>query len=865
MNGRDDESLLSPSCDRFPAEAASSTPGVQARRANRPSVLVALATSFVISVAAATTNADGQVVLSEFLAANANSDRDEFSRTSDWIELANIGSEAVELEGWALSNDSAHRSRWVFPARRLDPGGYLVVRASGRDERSEDPNGELHADFRLRARGEALALLRPDGSVADEFAPRYPPQFPNVSFGRDREPTGRTEPLSYYATPTPGAPNSSSDQDSGPLLLGLDHTPAVPSDDDDLTITIRVDPRGRPAASVTLHYRVLFGDETETAMFDDGEHGDGRPGDGVYGARIPANAAGPGELVRYFVSATTRPAAAAQPEAPGDAPRRSRLPIVPIRRDASGDDRAVERGPRYRGTVVEDPSIDSEIAVFHWFAKDAEWFQNPLLERFTRGRNNRSRASTVLFYDGLLYDDVDVNVRGATSTGWRAPKFKFRFHDGYEFRYSRDAARVGSFNLDPSFVDPSYVRLPLAFEVFARAGALASSCFPVHTRMNGSFYRLSFFIETPGSSLVDRYGWPEDSSVYKAEGDMRGIALLPRAHVGTTKGMQKARPPWNRSRGDLRALIRGVDPDSPTRGEYLFDHLDLPEVISALAAYTVTKHYDNACHNYYLARHDGRDEWCLLPWDLDLVFDRLEHGIFGRTFDGHPFTGGTKRPTWTPQHWNRLYEAVYADPIVSQMYLRRVRTLMDEVLGAPDVPAEERWVDRRARELAGQVAEEARADFERWDVLRGGPLGQPGPPPSGLEHLLELIDRHRRYLYGLEMIPAPQPWRPRLVIARRQTDGQADDYLEIRNDEGVAIDLTGFRLTGDEGATHEFAPGTVIAAGRSLFVAPDAVLFRARSESPRGGEGHLVQRGDEDLVRANSLRLDVEFRTAPAN
>ena len=54
--------------------------------------------------------------------------------------------------------------------------------------------------------GEYLALVDPRTNVISEFSPHYPPQRPDISYGRDQ-----TSPtvVGYYSTPTPGAPNSS--------------------------------------------------------------------------------------------------------------------------------------------------------------------------------------------------------------------------------------------------------------------------------------------------------------------------------------------------------------------------------------------------------------------------------------------------------------------------------------------------------------------------------------------------------------------------------------------------------------------------------------------------------------------------------
>ncbi len=145
------------------------------------------------------------VVLSEFLADNAHGLRDDFGERSDWIELRNLEADTVSLEGWYLTDDADKPTQWRFPAVTVPAGGYLLVRASGQDR--ADPNLPLHTNFKLSAAGEYLGLLDPQGKAVSEFKPAYPPQTPDVSYGRD---SGDPTVLGFFPTPTPGAANSTS-------------------------------------------------------------------------------------------------------------------------------------------------------------------------------------------------------------------------------------------------------------------------------------------------------------------------------------------------------------------------------------------------------------------------------------------------------------------------------------------------------------------------------------------------------------------------------------------------------------------------------------------------------------------------------
>jgi hypothetical protein len=141
------------------------------------------------------------VSISEFMADNDETLNDEDGDASDWIEIENSSDEAVNLDGWRLTDTATRLDRWVFPPVTLPAHGYLLVFASGKDRR--DPARRLHTNFSLSRSGGYLALVRPNGEIASEFA-SYPAQITDVSYGRLR-----TDPLKtgFFVIPTPGEPN----------------------------------------------------------------------------------------------------------------------------------------------------------------------------------------------------------------------------------------------------------------------------------------------------------------------------------------------------------------------------------------------------------------------------------------------------------------------------------------------------------------------------------------------------------------------------------------------------------------------------------------------------------------------------------
>jgi hypothetical protein len=123
-----------------------------------------------------------QVMISEFMASNGQVLADEEGEYPDWIELYNSGAGSVNLEGWYLTDNASNLTKWRIPAVSIPPKGFVLVFASGKDRK--DPSATLHANFSLSASGEYLALIASDGvTVVSAFAPQFPEQFRDVSYG----------------------------------------------------------------------------------------------------------------------------------------------------------------------------------------------------------------------------------------------------------------------------------------------------------------------------------------------------------------------------------------------------------------------------------------------------------------------------------------------------------------------------------------------------------------------------------------------------------------------------------------------------------------------------------------------------------
>ena len=121
----------------------------------------------------------------------------------DWIEISNPQDRAIDLGGFALSDDPLRPGRWRFPQRWIQPGQSLVVYASGLDR--VGPGVELHTDFRLDAAGETLTLSDPEGREVDRVV--VPRLAANESLGRPPQPEAGEWVVYSKSQVTPGAAN----------------------------------------------------------------------------------------------------------------------------------------------------------------------------------------------------------------------------------------------------------------------------------------------------------------------------------------------------------------------------------------------------------------------------------------------------------------------------------------------------------------------------------------------------------------------------------------------------------------------------------------------------------------------------------
>lgn len=769
--------------------------------------------------------ADPAPYISEFMASNTRGVTDEDGASADWIELYNPSRVAVSLDGWSLTDDADDLTQWRFPATNLAGGAFLIVFASGKDRRAA--GAPLHTGFRLDAGGEYLALVRPDGvTIASAFSAEFPQQVPDVShgFAQSGSPPDYTTSAApvYFTVPTPGTVNLGGTAVPGPIIDAVNHTPNVPLDHQDLWVTARVLPSFRAVGDVTLRYHIMFGNEAVAPMRDDGDHSDGAAGDGIYGAAIPANLSTNGQMIRYYVTATDINSFS------------SRWPLFTHPTTTE----------ECLGTIVDPTNLTSRLPIFHLFVAPDQ------MSRI----DTESGGRLAFFYDGEFYDNIYMELRGNTSAGLPKKAHRLEFNRGHELRHAGPGGRSRRSSLLGEHLDPAYLRQHLCFWFLDRIGVPAPYNYPVRVQMNGAFYQLAFHSDVIGKEQIERMGYEPTGALYKAVGN-----LVP--NFSSTGVFQKLEPEDDPSRKDYLELANGINEASSlaVRRAAVFDLLDIPQAINHLAGSRWCAENDDVWANMSLYRDTyGDGLWRCIPFDMNASWGQLYGGSnpLEATADwskSHPLYGGSS----TGGNFNRLYDVIVTLPETRQMLLRRERSILDRMVQPPGTPAEALVLENYIRSMSNLISIEANLDRAKW----GASPWAPGKTfAQGISDLLNQFVGPRRQHWCVTHcvtntskpigtgnaqnagIPLSQPTNLSLAVVGVDFNpaggNQEQEYVCLSNTAPLAVDLTGWKLTG--GIEFTFAPGTVLPSNGVAYVSPNTRAFKARDAGPRGGQGLFV-------------------------
>jgi hypothetical protein len=792
------------------------------------------------------------VVITEIMASNNTTIEDGYGNSSDWIELYNLGLSQVDLSGWFLTDQPDKLNKWSFPPETfIKARGFMIVFASGSAVRvQKDPKGFLHTNFKLSKNGEYLALVKPNKkSITSQLSPTFPRQVTDVSYGFPIiAPTGSLIELGnkgYFSNPTPGTINAVSTSDMGSIIYDVQHQPESVDPGGLLVITAHVKPTIHPISLVNLHYRIMYDQELIIPMKDDGFAPDLLARDGIYSAIVRPSLAKQGQMIRYFIAVKD-----------SSLTQQTRSPAF----------KDPKHSPQYYGTIVSAADLDSsKLPVFHWFVEDEKAFDRPINSNQRHG----SRAS--IFFNGSLYDNVFCRVRGASAPSFSKKPYKFDFNPGNKFNFLPDIPSIEEVNLNANYQDKAKVREPLAYETYRKAGVPAPDSYQVRVQRNGRFFSIANLTEQIDEEFLSRRSLDPNGALYK----------MYNTGTSSTGGVRK-QTRKEESNGDLRKLINGLKQRGWKGETFVFDNLDVPEIINYWAAGTLIQDFDRTSKNWYLYRDTNNSgEWKILPWDKDLTFGLMslqtddirgnhDTATSGTSKVGHPFFGiyedccsGSGSDSG-----NKVMKALFETSRGKEMFLRRLRTLMDEILQPPGTRMGELFYESRLDERLEAMRSVAELDLKKW--------GRGFGAKQTLKQAITILSRkylmeRRLHLFLNHNInntkfprnaDIPDAQKESFTLKIKSVDfsphlvSRSEEYIEIQNPHSYAVDVSNFNVTGS--IIHTFKTGTVIPSKSSLYLVKDVNSFRARRTGPSGGQGLFVQGNYEGKLSAHGGTITVK-------
>ncbi|MBI4584413.1 MAG: lamin tail domain-containing protein [Planctomycetes bacterium] len=418
-------------------------------------------------------------------------------------------------------------------------------------------------------------------------------------------------------TGTPGARNSTAQENLGPVIDGVRQEPIVADAAQPVRVLARIsDSDGVASALVQYKQDGTLSSFIPTPLLDDGQHGDGRAGDGLYAGEIPGIAAG--AKVLYYLEAA----------------------------DALGAARTfpVESPQRPLMYQVDTPSIQSPAPQYRIILSNAS--TQTLQSR--KALSNDLLDGTFVFESGEAYYNVGVRYRGSPWLRPGNPK-------SYRVRLNKDAPFHGwrKINLD---VTGWELRERAAFYMIRyNSGAIKvpySQQSHAVLRFNGSRLGLYEHVQQVDTSYVDTW-FPGDNQGNLFKIDMRmdiddsyntaNVRNLALDYINNDEEQYRYNfsPRSNEEKdnfGNLIALARLMDPavtnDAAFR-QQVEKLVDVEEWMRILAVRIFNDDWDTyglGAKNAYLYHASVEGRWKLLPWDSDNTFGNINAPLWPNGF-----------------------------------------------------------------------------------------------------------------------------------------------------------------------------------------------------------------------------------------
>ena len=566
--------------------------------------------------------------------------------------------------------------------------------------------------------------------------------------------------------------------------------------------------------------------------------------------------------------------------------------------------------PNWYGTIVkpteDQTSLHKKLQTFHLFVEgESMTLMDKDYADISKAYPLGARCGIYDAQTDTYYDNVRIDLRGNTSAHFPKKSHGLRFSkcqpltckNMLEGKKGTKLKEIRKTSFTAEYADPTFIRQSLSFHMWRNAGNKVPFHYPVRLQLNGEFYQLAFHSNRFTDELIeDYYGLDPMGYGYKNVGTIS-------TDVGTSAGSVEKKTPddgdetsaaayapmvaWARTFSTSQAVAEAelaaekagteVSAEIVAQREALknavYDSFDIPAWINYLAMARITQEADDIWANISLYwDKNGNDVWMPLAYDHNLSFgawyygDDRDTGRIGLRptadeFKSHPFYSGWKvrahaKSGATVGSGNYAVEALWQNPEIRQMYLRRLRTLMDEHLKAPGTEQVDTPFWEYVTLFKEVVAADAELDRAKWGTSYSTTVIYVWNRILGWDEAFEdLWDNYvvprRTHLYNTHAItntewetgyasdknagiPEAHPETFAPILMEKVEGG-----IKLTNPNTDSIDLSGWTVEGlmdvstlpeDSEDVFTLPPGTVLLGGKSLVLAYDRKAFVANND-----------------------------------
>ncbi len=427
-----------------------------------------------------------------------------------------------------------------------------------------------------------------------------------------------------------------------------------------------------------------------------------------------------------------------------------------------------------------------------------------------------ARLAGTAWVNGIRFDSAGIRFKGNSSyhrtRNETYKKLPFNIKLDYKIKSQKLPGGHTSVKLSNAFLDPSFVRDPLAYEII-RTYMPAPQCNFSKMFVNGKFYGLYVNTESIDDLFLEKHFGTSKGFVIKCDPDNWKRV---RSQSGCPKGENASLVYLNDSPGCYDAFYEVDDPGAwkpllnlirvlNKTPEKIETVLDVDQTLWMLAINNSTVNLDSyngsLSHNYYLWA-DTTGVCHPLIWDLNMAFGGWRRNF---TFEEmkdeeliqyHPLTeiNNAKRPLISKLLRNPLYQKIYLahfrtimnDWLKSNQYLTRAQAMMKEI---------EPWVKADSLKLYSY------ADFQNSldKTMKNG--------PDNVIGLKQLLEKRTQWLLQLPLLNKPQPVIAEVKHANEGANvkvtakltGAAKGWFMYRRDKMFAFTRTAMYDDGSNG------------------------------------------------------------------